>query len=334
MMTWLDHLCRHSAELGGYLPDDHGDPRRAFARHVGSAIAAWQQGIRKPADFLTESYGALLLAFVSEFLPTKAQVTLVADGSKPPRPLGLLLTRATANLLSAADTTNIPDELWRAELGPNRAVYVDIPHGALTLDAGMDKTDVLQLRSIIAAPYLTPSIPGSTLFIAQITDPGSEQGRGRVAGVLLSNGMIDPLRSPSGDQGDSSLRAPYIHPDAEQTLIYRAGTFLRLVLAYHFFGPKVARESVLATSTERLRAGKPRKEESLFALTRLNVSDSTGRPQNTISTSWSLTSKQDVSGHFKLQSHGPGGQLRKLIWVDAYGRGPDNAPVKSKAYRI
>src|SRR4051812_7563944 len=218
MLTWLDHLCRSCAELGGYIPDDRGDPRRAFARQVGSTFVAWQEGVRKPANLLEEAFGALLLAFISEFLPAKGRITFAADGTKPPRPLGLVLTRATANLLSAADTANIPDELWRAELGPNRAVYVDIPHSALVLDAGVDQTDVLQIRSILAAPYMPPSTPGGTLFIAQVTERGSEVGLGRVAGVLIPNGDAGPLRSPSGDQGDSSLRSPYVHPLAERAL--------------------------------------------------------------------------------------------------------------------
>jgi hypothetical protein len=42
----------------------------------------------------------------------------------------------------------------------------------------------------------------------------------------------------------------------------------------------------------------------------------------------SLTARQEVSGHFKLQPHGPGASLRKLIWVTAYDRGPEGAPVK------
>jgi hypothetical protein len=37
---------------------------------------------------------------------------------------------------------------------------------------------------------------------------------------------------------------------------------------------------------------------------------------------------------FKLQPYGPGRSLRKLSWVAGYDRGPENAPVKPKPYRI
>ena len=123
-------------------------------------------------------------------------------------------------------------------------------------------------------------------------------------------------------------------PLTEASLGYRAGTFLRLVLAYYFFAPVEVREMIAATPTERLRGGKPRKDETLFALTRLRPTALTGRPKDTIPGSWSLTSRQEVAGHFKLQPHGPGGSLRKLIWVAGYDRGPENAPVKPKAYKI
>jgi hypothetical protein len=36
---------------------------------------------------------------------------------------------------------------------------------------------MLQLRAIFAAPFLPPTTPGHTLFIAQMTDRGSERGR-------------------------------------------------------------------------------------------------------------------------------------------------------------
>jgi|ERR1700722_6444371 hypothetical protein len=133
---------------------------------------------------------------------------------------------------------------------------------------------------------------------------------------------------------DWTLRPPHVHPLTEASLRYHAGMFLRLVLGYYFFGPVEAREPIAATATERLRASKPRKDESLFALTRLHSTESTGRPKDTIPESWSLTNRQEVTGHFKLQPHGPGGSLRKLIWVAGYDRGPENAPVKPKAYRI
>ena len=71
---------------------------------------------------------------------------------------------------------------------------------------------------------------------------------------------------------------------------------------------------------------------SWFALTRLNAPDAMGRPSSTIPTSWSLTSRQDVAGHFKLQaSDGPQLSLRRMIWVASYERGPKMRPFVHKA---
>ena len=123
----------------------------------------------------------MLAPFIAEFIPAGGSLTL--QGRKPVRPLGLLLTRRTANLLSAARPIDIPDELWRAQLGPDRTVYVDIPHGSILMDAAGDTSDIIQLRAILAAPYLPLNGHGQTLFLAVMTDRGSERGRGRLSGV-------------------------------------------------------------------------------------------------------------------------------------------------------
>jgi hypothetical protein len=34
-----------------------------------------------------------------------------------------------------------------------------------------------------------------------------------------------------------------------------------------------------------------------------------------------------VSGHYKMQPHGPQNSLRKLIWREPYWRGPEDAPI-------
>jgi len=58
-----------------------------------------------------------------------------AIGGEILRPLGLVLTRGTANLLSAADSSHIADETWRTALDPGRVIYVEVPHGVILLDA-------------------------------------------------------------------------------------------------------------------------------------------------------------------------------------------------------
>jgi hypothetical protein len=332
MLTWLDRFARRAAEIANEKYHG-GDPRKALAHMVGQALIHTQMGDQLFDDPSEEIFCRLLAPFIVEFLPPGESITFLSDRAPFPRPLGLLLTRSTANLLSASQA-NFPDEAWRAELGARRAVYVDIPHGALVLNGGVNGEDALQLRAILAAPYMPPDEPGCTLFIAQITDRGSERERGRLAGILLPDGRIARAFGVGPAAANGAFHPLLFDPLTEASLGYRAGTFLRLVLASYFFGPVEAREPIAATPTEKLRAGKPRKDQSLFAVTRLNPTELTGRPRVTIPGSWSLTAHQKVTGHFKLQPHGPGGSLRKLIWVDAYNRGPENAPVKPKAYRI
>jgi hypothetical protein len=335
MITWLDRLARRVCERMD--PKKHGgDPRKALAHLVFHTTLHAQLGNDFINDPLETLFSRVLGPFVREFLPAGADLVLKVDGLPPPRPLGLLLTRATANLLSAVSSFDVPDELWRAELGPTRSVYVDIPHGAIVMNAGVNGKEELEIRAILAAPYLPEDHPGCTLYIAQTTDRGSERERGRIAGVLRPDGGISraDVQGAEGIAAIPRAKPRPFDPTTESSVGFCAGMFLRMVLAYYFFGPVEARKLIATTPTDKLRAGKPRKDESLFAVTRLNSTELTGRPKATISGSWSLTNHQEVTGHFKLQPHGPGGSLRKMIWVDAYDRGPENAPVKPKAYKI
>jgi hypothetical protein len=34
-----------------------------------------------------------------------------------------------------------------------------------------------------------------------------------------------------------------------------------------------------------------------------------------------------ISGHYKMQPYGPQRSLRKLIWLEPYWRGPEDAPI-------
>jgi hypothetical protein len=334
MLTWLDYLCRKTIPLVD--AKWHGeDPRKALGFCVHRCMYDAKTGKAPFEDILDEVFHVMLMPFIRDYLPADATWTL-ENGVEPARPLGLLLTRDTANLLSDAESSNIPDETWRSALGSGRAVYIDVPHGAILLNVGTERSDVLQLRTIFVAPFPPPGMPEHTLFLAQMTDRGSERGRGRVCGLLCPDGMIRRFGSATTGRtaADWTLRPPFVHPETEKAVLGRAGTFLRLVLAYHFFGPSTVRESIAATPTERLRSGKPRNDESLFALTRLHHSDEVGRSKETIPSSWSLTNRQEVSGHFKLQPCGPQQSLRRLIWVDGYERGPDDAPTKPRAYVV
>src|SRR4051812_23009081 len=124
-----------------------------------------------------------------------------------------------------------------------------------------------------------------------------------------------------------------------ETALVRSVSFLRLVLAYHEYGPAEARSVVRTTPPREIarRGHRPRKGESIFSMVRLSASgDRLGRPPCGAGAGpgWVLASQQEVSGHFKLQPHGPGGTLRKLIWVDAYERGPTEGSLKPRAVRL
>lgn len=333
MLTWLDQFCRRAMEECDV--EKHGnDPRKAMAFIIMQIIHAAQTGRRPFEGLADEAFYTILSPIVAPYLPKEVSFGF-SDGAPPERPLGLVLTRQTASLLSAVKSFDAPDELWREKIGTRRTIYVDIPHGALTFDANPGKNDIVQLRAILAAPYLPQDMDGHTYFVVQLTERGSEQGRGRIAGVLCPDGTIK--RSANENKllaTDFELQPPFVHPDLHKAVLGRAGTFLRLVLAYYLFGPPEVREDIAVTPSERLNKGKPRNGQGLFAMTRLQPSAKVGRPQNTIPSSWSLSERQEVDGHFKLQAYGPQWSQRRMIWVSNYERGPTGTPVRAKGVHI
>lgn len=47
-----------------------------------------------------------------------------------------------------------------------------------------------------------------------------------------------------------------------------------------------------------------------------------------------LTVQTLVSGHYKSQTHGAKNSLRKIIWIEPFWRGPDDAPILSHAHTL
>jgi hypothetical protein len=82
-----------------------GDPRRALAFYVGECITAAKRQIALFEDILDETFHVMLIPFIRDFLPAGATLT-TTNGIETARPLRLLLTRSTANLLSNAAVSN------------------------------------------------------------------------------------------------------------------------------------------------------------------------------------------------------------------------------------
>lgn len=357
MLTWLDWYVRRriqapeSAEdILRHMRAGATNPMMALAEECADLLAeftvdregfARKVGNRKVAEDLGVRLG-LMSPFISGFARPETRAVVL-----PSPPLGLLLTRETAALLGDADP---PGDDWRNLTfgsGPGQdrrtGVYVDVPHSALLVGSG------LQVRAIFAIPMMVDDgagglrWDGGVLVHGLVTTTGSEHESGSVFAVVLPDeGMtllaLDPDTVMGGiDMGDGAATGSPEWVAVYHRVMENSVRFLRMALAYHRYGPPDARQAVGRTSPERAATNnsRPKKGESLFAVTRLTASaDRMGRPPATGAGGWNLAARQEVAGHFKLQPHGPGGSLRKMIWVQAYGRGPEDGPVKPKAVRL
>jgi hypothetical protein len=222
-----------------------------------------------------------------------------------------------------------------------------VPHSTLLMGAD------LQIRAMLAVPWAahtagadTGSVGDEAVLVAMVvTARASERPVGVIFAIadaddaVLAVGRPDRTlvgflqTNPTERQGSDTLEAE----DLYALILERGVRFFRLVLAFHRYGPAEARTAIGRTPAAVVlkNNNRPRKRESIFALVQLAASSNRlGRPPRQGAGGWLITARQDVSGHFKLQAHGPSRSLRRLIWVNAYERGPDDAPVKPRAVRF
>lgn len=229
-MIWFDWFCRQASSTLS-TGEKFNDPRGSMAVYVVQGIAELQHRMLAGPDRLERAWYAALFPFVAPFLPFGVGVGLV-DLEHIPHSLGLVLTRATANLLSDARPPIGGDHHWRKALRENTVIYVDVPHGAVLLATHPESRDVLQLRAMFVLPRPPHKQSHPTLFIALLTNPGSERPRGRICALVEPDGAVLPMKGArtSVTLVDQTLRAPFVDPLAELRIRERAADFLRLVL--------------------------------------------------------------------------------------------------------
>jgi hypothetical protein len=326
-----DGIAEQIEDTCAYSAADHEE----FVRVVGSQKLAEELTIRC----------ACMSPFLRGFATPKTRKELV----RPGRPLGIVLTRETASMLSDADP---PRDDWchhafGSGVGQDSlsGVYVDVPHGRLLVGEG------LQIRAIFAIPGMTENESGelhwggSVLVHALVAVAGSEHESGSVYAKVSSDdarpsALASDPQTPLGGITIDGL-APAGGEDTALAIYLRvmehSVRFLRMTLAYRRYGPAGSQQAIGQTPAERVAMNrfKPKKGESLFAMTRLlPAADNLGRPDKIMNVGWSLTARQEVSGHFRLQPYGPGASLRRLSWVAAYERGPADGPSKPPAVRM
>ncbi|KAA1053144.1 hypothetical protein [Azospirillum argentinense] len=222
---------------------------------------------------------------------------------QPSRELVALLSQAKAPL---GQNAMVDGDLMTASW------YVDLPHGSLLVGD-------LGVRAIFTQPSQEH---GAVAICAVLCISTADQILGRlmwVAGDGEANGLVSA-------EIDKRLVAEQVEDFLSLLVLYRrhADTAQRGQL------PRMTRE--MATSR---KARQHHKKASLFAVQTLAPPpDRFGRRQSLGEGGWQLGWRSSVAGHFKMQPHGPGRSLRKLIFVDAYERGPDDGPRKHRLERL
>lgn len=293
MLTWLDWYVRKGADDARMLfrvrgwslprtPESKEDMLAAFAVFVAAS------GVRPEHEILF--LYRLLMPFLRGFLPPDyPELRVKYPDTGPAR--GFVLTRERIELLADADPPATDPWRERVFADPPRGeglggVYVDVPHGAVRLGTND------QVRALFAMPVTQKSEDGhgfvrsETVLVGIIvTGRGSELpvgfvfvfvgSDGRLVVPTTTDGRLIGHLEPPADAGFSSEKEVY------DLVLVRSVNLLRLVLAYHEYGPAEARSVVRATPPREIarRGHRPRKGESIFSMVRLSASgDRLGRP--------------------------------------------------------
>lgn len=335
MLTWLDWYCRN------FSRDADERMRRLWGNEprLLSLMLTIERARAGGFDAVSSSYDPsgftfwmrCFLPFVAPYAPPEADPV----PENIAHPLGLILTKPTAEMLGGAK----PPPVTLRDIVPNAhdPVYVDLPHGAFRI------ADDLQLRAILAKRTNLSSAPGApfepmTVVTSVVSERGSDRPIAEYYFKSTDGGSdyVDVFCLPGSTRpigwSETALDAATV-----TELCRRTDAILKLALCYYYFSPREMREPVHSTPStivER-RNGFPKKNESLFSMTRLHAAPNRlGRPVPQGSAGWSLTDRQDVTGHFKLQAFGPQWSERRMIWIDAYERGPADAPRRPKGVTI
>jgi len=221
------------------------------------------------------------------------------------------LIQALANA-RPADTEGYLDQ----ELEKGGTWYIDLPHRTVLLG-----------DSQVRAVFMMPVLEKGHRVTAVVTDLGGDKIKGRV---------LWPLGEPARNYGYTIAEIDM------NTAADQINDLIRLLVLYRATAARAQRSSVARMDAEQLdrsprRISQNRKKTSLFSVEKLAApADRFGRrlAEGRKSGAWSLGWRSEVSGHFRLQAHGAGRTLRKLIWVEAYQRGPENAPRKVRLERL
>jgi hypothetical protein len=296
MATWLDwYISGSAASLGSDVTD------------FEAAQLMVASGMQHTSDLSQKSFYSVLLPWLMPESERPEDNPAFAD------PIAYQLS---PDLLATLVRGNAPNTDAHLVIMEGHNVYIDLP------GRGMPLTDEQSIRAIFIQPTRRP---GHWLVVCVLVAGKTNRMSGRYAWIVDRQGQV------SDDVGMSvELDLPVA---TVNTVVYR---LIKLTLLYALsvedktFLPRVSNASLAVLKPKKRKARQ--KTHSLFAVRTLSRNAAVNLPgARSDAASWTLDHVIEVSGHFRWQPHGPGGALRKLIWIEEYERGTgEKKPVLTK----
>lgn len=327
MLTWLDYYVKGARASAALLGRFDTDLEAMFALIVHSL--ALEKEVARPA-FSGESLAvrktlySMIMPFCARALFSPRELQMRADQLFPEKDLQLFnhvfntkAVRLNADLVALLSHAKAPNtNEWLSAIS-HATWYIDLPHKALMLN------DRLQVRAI----FTQPTRNDRHIFLCVLTEPNK-------------NAIVDRLAWMLEKKTEAPLADTYATDTA--TVRENVENFVKLLVLYESIAEKTERVplprvtiSDLAKLKEKKAVAK-QKTHTLFSVVDLrsppNRFGRTNAPS--LQQAWRLDRRITVRGHFRWQAYGEKMSKRKLIWIDSYERGPQDAPTPTTIVRL
>jgi hypothetical protein len=319
--AWMDEQSR----LAG-LPPEYNEPvSPKVIAMLGQEMAKLTSQDKTDAEALDEAWkkGGDRAPLIRSMIAKPPENAVLIGGF---RWLGCGLPQITMGHKYAAAllATAVPPEIIPHVVEPWRAFVIQVPNGLIMADNGHGK--LTEVRSVLVV-RLDGSAQGKWCYVAITTSAVLLWRFSPDLGDLLREGM-----NANAYDGYSFLLDFEDVDDRAAALIGRlvVNTCLAMSDPSNFKAPRPSSPKAAAKAKRR---GEP--VVATYVLGKPIKIDCRAEVQAYARGERKAPSVQClVRGHWKRQPHGPGRTQRKLIHVEPYWRGPEDAPINVKALNL
>ncbi|MCE5200861.1 MAG: hypothetical protein ABFD54_05930 [Armatimonadota bacterium] len=312
MRTWLDYYILGALDslpksIRQQLP--HETDADAMLYHVLLTLRDLQS-----AEWMPDNANVPRNMMFACLLPFLVRATGAPADILQPSTSATVAVQVSPDLIEDFAHATAPDtDAWRIPM-QNATWYIDIPHHALLVGEH-------EVRAI----FTQGTMQGDMVVVVVLAPPGSDRLSGRYVWTMNDPSPVLGMSAPDEIDGE------YLRESINNLI--RLISLYRLTADYR--QERLPQTSVDDLSKLRLDKQRARqKTHSIFRVGRLTSPPGRFGREHTGERAWILTHRVSVRGHFRWQPYGPEHRLRRLQWIAAHHRGPEDGGEKIDIERL